>query len=89
MITGSEPSRRDRNTYYHQKSGLDPELFIDLLVLDRVASQLLVETVALGCFDNTRGEDLKREVMGWDHRNPSDIKWLLTGSFPCCAQFKT
>jgi len=50
---------RDRNTYSHQKSGLNLELLVDPLALYWVAFHLLVETVAPGCLDNTVGEDLK------------------------------
>ena len=34
-----------------RKSNLDLELLIDPLVSNRVVLQLLIETVALGCFD--------------------------------------
>jgi len=52
------------NTNNRQKSSFDPELLINLLVLDRVVPQLLVETEALGCFDDARGKHLGREHRG-------------------------
>lgn len=58
----------DGSTYDHQESSLDLELLIYPLILCHVVPQLLVETVALGCFDNTRGEDLKREAIRFDRR---------------------
>ena len=61
------------NTHDHQKGSFDFEFFIDPPTLDRVAPQLLVETVAFGGFEDTRGEDLKRETMGFDRRDPLDV----------------
>ena len=56
----------DENTYDHQKSCLDLELFMDLLILDRIAPQILVKAVPLGCFDDARGEDLHRVTVRSD-----------------------
>jgi len=53
----------ERDTHDHQKGSLNFELFIEPLVLDRVVPQFLIKTVALSRFDNTRGEDLRRERM--------------------------
>ena len=52
------------NAYDHQKSSLDLELFVDPLILCQIVPQLFIETVALGCFDNPRGKDLKRKQYG-------------------------
>jgi len=58
----------DENPYDRQKSSLDPELFIDPPALDWVVPQPLIETVALGRFDDMRGEDLKREMVRFSGR---------------------
>ena len=75
-------------THNHQKSSLNLELFIDLLVLDRVVPRLLVETVALGCFNDASGKDLEGKTLRFDRRDPSEFKLLLTGSFTCCVRSK-
>ena len=49
------------NTYDHQKSSLNLELFIDPLVPGEVVPQLLVETIEPCCLDNMRREDLEKE----------------------------
>ena len=60
---------RDRNAYSHQKIGLDLELFINHPAFYWIVLHLLVEAVAPGCFDDTRGEDLKRTTMRIDNRD--------------------
>jgi hypothetical protein len=67
-----EPSPNNGNMYDHEKSSLDLEFFIDLLVLEWVIPQLLVKTVASGRFDDTRGEDLEKETLKFDRGYPSD-----------------
>ena len=76
-------------THNYQESSLNLELFIDLLVFDGVVPQPLVETVALGCFNDMRGKDLEGKTLRFDRRDPSESKLLLTGSFACCVRFKT
>jgi len=59
----------DGNTHNHHKSSLDLEFFIDPLVLPQIVPQLLVKTVAPGCLNYMRGEDLKREATRFDRRD--------------------
>jgi len=61
------------STYDHQKSSLDLELFVDPLALDRVVLQRLVETVTLGCLNDTRGEYLITKSSRLDRGDLSDV----------------
>ena len=69
-----KPSPKNGNTYDHKKSSFNFELLIDPLVLERIIPQLLVETIALGRLDYTRGEDLKRKTVRFDHGYPSYLR---------------
>ena len=64
----------DVTTYDHQKSSLDLELFVYPLVFNRVIPQLLIEAVAVGSFNDTGREDLRRETMEFDRRDPPDVR---------------
>jgi hypothetical protein len=62
------------NTYNHQKSSLNLEFFIDPLVFEGVVPQPLVETIEPCCLNDTRREDLKREMLSLDHGYSSDVR---------------
>ena len=66
---------KNGNTHDHEEGGLDLELFVDFLVLDRVVLQLPVETVALCCFDDVRWEELKRKAMKFGFRVSTDVRF--------------
>ena len=58
---------KNGNTYDLQKSGFNLEPLIDPLGFERIILQLLVRTIALGSLYDTRGEELERNMLRFDH----------------------
>ena len=69
-----KPNPKNGNTHDQKKSSFNLELLIDPLVLERILPQLLVETITLGRLDDTRGKDLKRKTVRFDHGYPSYVR---------------